>query len=78
MLGLVFTLATERWGLPAWLRSAITIGLLGAYTTFSTLMFETYRLTEDRATGLAFANIAGSCVAGLAAVYLGIVVARAV
>ena len=77
VLGLVFTLATERWGLPAWLRSAITIGLLGAYTTFSTLMFETYRLAEDRATGLAFANIAGSCVAGLAAVYLGIVLGRA-
>jgi len=76
-LGLVFTLATERWGLAPWARSAITIGFLGAYTTFSTLSFETYRLAEDRAIGLAAANMLGSCAAGLAAVYLGIVLARA-
>jgi CrcB protein len=76
-LGLVFTLATERWGLAPWLRSALTIGFLGAYTTFSTLSFETYRLAEDRALGLAAANVLGSCAAGLAAVYLGIVLGRA-
>jgi CrcB protein len=78
VLGLVFTLATERWGLPPWVRSALTIGFLGAYTTFSTLMFETYRLAEDRALGLAAANILGSCAVGLVAVYLGVVVGRAV
>jgi CrcB protein len=77
-LGLVFTLATERWAFAPWLRSSLTIGFLGAYTTFSTLMFETYRLAADRALGLAFANILGSCAAGLAAVYLGVVLARAV
>jgi CrcB protein len=76
-LGLVFTLATERWGLSPWLRSALTIGFLGAYTTFSTLSFETYRLAEDRALGLAAANMLGSCAAGLAAVYLGVVLGRA-
>jgi CrcB protein len=77
VLGLVFTLATERWGLPAWLRSALTIGFLGAYTTFSTFMFETYRLAENKALGLAVANLLGSCAAGLVAVYLGIVLGRA-
>jgi CrcB protein len=77
VLGLVFTLATERWGLAPWLRSALTIGFLGAYTTFSTLSFETYRLAADRALGLAVGNMLGSCAAGLAAVYLGVVLARA-
>jgi fluoride exporter len=76
-LGLVFTLATDRWALAPWLRSSLTIGFLGAYTTFSTLMFETYRLTEGRANGLAAANIIGSCAAGLVAVYLGVVLGRA-
>jgi fluoride exporter len=77
VLGLVFTLATERWGLAPWLRSALTIGFLGAYTTFSTLSLDTYRLAADRALGLAAANMLGSCAAGLAAVYFGIVLARA-
>jgi fluoride exporter len=75
-LGLVFTLATERWGLVPWLRSALTIGFLGAYTTFSTLTLETYRLAADRALALAAANVLGSCAVGLVAVYLGVVLAR--
>ena len=77
-LGLVFTLATERWALAPWLRSASTIGFLGAYTTFSTLMFESYRLAADRALGLAAVNLLGSCAAGIAAVYAGIVLARSI
>jgi CrcB protein len=75
-LGLVFTVATERWSISPWLRSTVTIGFLGAYTTFSTLMFETYRLAEDRALALAAANVVASSAAGLAAVYLGVVVGR--
>ena len=76
-LGLIFTVATERWGIAPWLRSALTIGFLGAYTTFSTFMFETYRLGEDRAHALAVLNVVGSCAAGLVAVYLGVVAGRA-
>jgi CrcB protein len=60
-----------------WLRSALTIGLLGAHTTFSTLSYETYRLLEDGALGLAAANVLGSAAAGLVAVYLGILAGRA-
>jgi CrcB protein len=78
VLGFVFTAATERWAVAPWLRSAVTIGFIGAYTTFSTFMLETYRLTEDRAHGLAIANIVGSCAAGLVCVYLGVVLGRAV
>jgi CrcB protein len=72
------TLMTEQLTTAPWLRSALTIGLLGAYTTFSTLSYETYRLLEDGAVGLAAANLLGSAAAGLVAVYLGVVAARAV
>jgi CrcB protein len=76
VLGLLFTLLAERYIAEPWLRSSTTIGFLGAYTTFSTLSFESYRLLEDGAIGLAFANLLGSCAAGLLAVYLGVVVGR--
>jgi CrcB protein len=77
VLGFLFTVMTEQLTVAPWLRGAITIGLLGAYTTFSTLSFETYRLLEDGALGIAAANMLGSVAAGLGAVYLGVVTGRA-
>jgi fluoride exporter len=78
LLGLAFVVTTERFRPDPWLRSALTIGLLGAYTTFSTVNLETYRLVEDGAYGLALANALGSLGAGLVAVYAGVVIGRVV
>ena len=44
---------------------------VGSYTTFSTWMFETERLAEDRDLGRAGANIVASLVLGVAAAALG-------
>jgi CrcB protein len=76
LLGLLFTLMVERLEVAPWLRSTITIGFLGGYTTFSTFSLETFRLIEDRAYGLAAANAVGSVAAGLLAVYVGVVLGR--
>lgn len=76
-LGFLFTLMTEQLTTAPWLRGAVTIGFLGAFTTFSTFSLETYRLAEDGALGLAAANALGSLAAGLGAVYLGVVAGRA-
>src|SRR5438093_12291835 len=59
LLGFLFTLLTERMTVAPWIRSTVAIGFLGAYTTFSTLSYETYRLLEARAYGLAAANALG-------------------
>jgi CrcB protein len=77
LVGVLFIVLTERYTLAPWLRSSILIGLLGGYTTFSTLTLETYRLIEDGAYLLAAANGVGSLAAGLAGVYAGVVVGRA-
>ena len=78
LLGFLFTLLTDRVTVAPWIRSSVAIGFLGAYTTFSTLSYETFRLAEDGAYGLAAANAFGSLAAGLLAVYVGVVAARAV
>jgi CrcB protein len=54
----------------------VTIGFLGAYTTFSTFALETMRLAEDGALARALGNIALSVVCGLAAVSVGTVAGR--
>jgi CrcB protein len=77
VLGFILTLMTEQLTTAPWLRSALAIGFLGAYTTFSTLTYETYRLLEDGALGRAAANLLGSAMACLVAVYLGVVAGRA-
>lgn len=47
-------------------------GLVGAYTTFSTWMFETQRLVEGRQVGRATQNLLVSVVLGLSAGALGL------
>jgi CrcB protein len=78
ILGVLFALAVERSLLPPVVRPALMIGLLGAYTTFSTWMLESWRLLEDGAYLGALANLGGSVVLGLVAVVLGLAVGRAV
>jgi len=46
-------------------------GFLGAYTTFSTAMYETARLLEDGATRVAFGNLLLPLAASVAAAALG-------
>jgi len=78
MLGFLFVLLTERTGLSPALRTSVTVGFLGAYTTFSTFTLETYRLVEDGALGAAALNALGSLAVGLIAVWLGVSLGRAV
>lgn len=46
-------------------------GLIGAYTTYSTWMFESHRLAQDRRDALAVLNVALSAASGLAALEVG-------
>lgn len=70
-LGFVFALLTERFLPHPTVRAALSIGFLGAYTTFSTFAFETMRLAEGGAFVMAGINLASSVLAGVGAVYAG-------
>lgn len=77
ILGFVFVALTERLAVSTALRTSLTIGFLGAYTTFSTFSLETLRLVEVGAVWLAVLNVLASVAAGLVAVWLGMTLGRA-
>ena len=76
-VGLLFALVVEGATLPADLRGPLIIGFIGAYTTFSTLALESWRLVEEGAWLYAGANLVGSIVVGVMAVVGGIALGRA-
>jgi len=77
VLGLLTTVLTERLMVNTTLRVALTVGFIGAYTTFSTFTYETVRLGQDGAVGLAFVNAASSVAVGIGAAWLGIALGKA-
>ena len=76
VLGLLFALTTDRAILPAEIRGPVLIGFIGAYTTFSTWMLESWRLVETGALAAAAANLLGSTAVGIVAVVAGLTLGR--
>ncbi len=66
LLGFLGVLALDRY-------AALLAGtaFVGSYTTFSTWMLETQRLSEERQVRNAVANIVGSIVLGIGAALVG-------
>ena len=58
------------------LRAMLLVGVLGGYTTFSSFSLETLNLIRDSKPGAALLYSTGSVVLGLAAVWLGVQLAR--
>jgi CrcB protein len=52
-------------------RIRLTVGVLGGFTTFSAFGLESFLLANEGQFRLALANVAVSCVLGLAAVWCG-------
>lgn len=52
-------------------RALTAVGILGAFTTFSTFSYETVALIEDGAWGRAAGYALGSLILGIAAVWVG-------
>ena len=77
VIGLAATVLTERLLPHPTVRLALTVGFVGAYTTFSTFAYESVRLGQDGAFGLATLNVVTSLAAGLGATWVGIVAGRA-
>ncbi len=64
----------DRYGSA--LNSAVLTGLLGGYTTFSTMQLDAAKLSKARSAGMAAAYLIGSVVFGIVAAGLGAGLAR--
>jgi CrcB protein len=78
VLGLLFAMTAERAILPADVRGPVMIGFIGAYTTFSTWMLESWILVEQGSYLPALANLGGSVALGLLAMMAGLAIGRAI
>jgi CrcB protein len=76
LIGFMVEALEPRFEDQTWVRAAVLTGFLGAYTTFSTLSLDTYRLLDAGYLGQALANSVGTLAAGLLAVWLGLTLGR--
>ncbi|EGJ51876.1 fluoride efflux transporter FluC [Desulfocurvibacter africanus] len=76
LFGFVFVLAEERLLLRGDARIMVLVGFMGAFTTFSTLVFETNQLLRDAQWAFAALNLMGQTVLGFLALWAGMALAR--
>ena len=78
LIGLIVTVlaAKTHWS-PNW-RYLVPIGFIGAYTTFSTFEYETFRSVQDGELLMAGLNVILSVVIGFIAVWLGVITGRTI
>ncbi len=75
-LGWFLTFIEHRVSVSDTVRLAVAIGFVGTYSTFSTFAYESNALLGEGLGGKALVYMVGSVVGGLAAVRLGILLAK--
>ena len=77
VMGFIDVLVDKKMLLGPEARTFWMIGLLGAFTTFSSLIYESWKLLQNGELLLAMTNLVGSVVLGLFAFWLGSLIAGA-
>lgn len=75
LVGFIVVLLARSTASEYW-RYLIPIGFIGAYTTFSTFEFETFRAIQDGQITAGLLNVGLSVVVGFVAVWAGVAMGR--
>ena len=75
-LGLFVAVFIDRQEISSALRLGLTVGFLGAFTTFSTFSYESVQLLLNGAVWRAFFNVALNAAACIGMCYVGMQMAR--
>lgn len=78
LIGMMYVVVTERSGLSPNTQSLVTIGFLGAFTTYSTYSLDALKLLEQGQIVLALGYLLGTLLLCLLAVWLGAMLVRLV
>jgi CrcB protein len=76
LMGVLYVLLTERTSASPATRAFLVVGLLGAFTTFSTFSIETLTLVEAGRQLRALTNVLASVVICVVAAWIGVVLGR--
>jgi CrcB protein len=76
LMGFLYIWLVERMAAGPALRAFLLIGVLGAFTTFSTFSMETVNLMEAGHVGRALANVLVSVIVCVTAAAFGVLAAR--
>ena len=76
LIGFLFVYMVERSAASELWRLALTVGMLGALTTFSTYSLESLRLLQSGAVAMAMANVLGQILVCMSLTWLGVQLAR--
>lgn len=78
IIGMVFALAEKGNLMSAEWRIFLTVGICGGFTTFSAFAYNNFTMLKEHSFGQLFINVGGNLFFGILAVYLGIIVIRAI